>query len=68
MRTAKFSDLDAVAMFKPTVSEIGEVRCVKLSAEGRVVDSEAFVAQKLIQNLSASAAKNGRSIQARRRG
>jgi hypothetical protein len=33
MRTAKLSDLDTVDMFKLTVSKIGEVKCVKLSAE-----------------------------------
>jgi hypothetical protein len=52
MRTAKFSDLDTVAMFKLTASEIGDVKCVKRSAEERVVDSESFDAQKLIPKLS----------------
>jgi hypothetical protein len=42
------------AQIKTICSEIGEVRCAKLSAEERVVDSEAFVAQKLIQNLYVS--------------
>jgi hypothetical protein len=39
-------------MFKPTVSEIGDVRCVKLSADELVVDSESYNAQGLIHSLS----------------
>jgi hypothetical protein len=54
MRTAKLSDLDTVDMFKLTASKIGEVKCVKLPPEGRVVDPGSYEAQRLLHSLSVS--------------
>jgi hypothetical protein len=54
MRTAKLSDLDTAAQFKLTVSNIGDMKCVKLSDEERVGDPESYSAQRLLHSLSVS--------------
>ena len=54
MRTAKLSDLDTVAQFKLTVSNIGDVKCAKLSDEELAGDPESSSAQRLLHSLSVS--------------